>query len=235
LGKAAKLLEKELKDLKMPEDYFYEVGGDYPTLVKTQREFFLTISVILALIYLVLASIFESYRQPFIIMVTVMLATIGAIGALYLAKISIGMGALIGMMMLAGIVVNNGIILVDHANALKKRHKNLFTMLLKAARDRLRPVLMTTATTVFGLVPMAFDKSEGSNLWNPLAITVIGGLLFATPLTLVLVPALYSIFEQFGDIVKKAIHPKNIMTSLNNFRKISFQKVRSILPKRNNS
>lgn len=235
LGKAAKLLEKELKDLRMPEDYFYEVGGDYPTLVKTQREFFLTISVILALIYLVLASIFESYRQPFIIMVTVMLATVGAIGALYLAKISIGMGALIGMMMLAGIVVNNGIILVDHANVLKKRHKNLFKMLLKAARDRLRPVLMTTATTVFGLVPMAFDKSEGSNLWNPLAITVIGGLLFATPLTLVLVPALYSIFEQFGDIVKKAIHPKNIISALNNFRKISFQKIRSSFPKRNNN
>ena len=235
LGKAAELLKQELNDLKLPEDYFYEVGGDYPTLVKTQNEFFLTISVILILIYLVLASIFESCRQPFIIMVTVMLATIGAIGALYLAKISIGMGALIGMMMLAGIVVNNGIILVDHANTLKLRRKNLFRMLLQAARDRLRPVLMTTATTVFGLVPMAFDKSEGSNLWNPLAVTVIGGLLFATPLTLVLVPALYSIFEQFGGIVKKTMRPKNIINVFKNLRKISFQKLRSFVPKRNNN
>jgi HAE1 family hydrophobic/amphiphilic exporter-1 len=174
----------------------------------------MTIAVILILIYLVLASIFESYRQPFIIMVTVLLATIGAIGTLYLTGISIGMGALIGLMMLAGIVVNNGIILVDHANELKKEGKrNLFRLLIQAARDRLRPVLMTTATTVFGLLPMALDKSEGSNLWNPLAITVIGGLLFATPLTLVLVPSIYSIFEQFGQIAKQALQPKNLLST----------------------
>ena len=214
LGKAVGQLEENFADLKLPEDYFYEVGGDYPTLVKTQREFALTIAVILALIYLVLASIFESYRQPFIIMVTVMLATIGAIGGLYITGISIGMGALIGMMMLAGIIVNNGIILVDHANELKKDRTNLFRLLMQAARDRLRPVLMTTATTVMGLLPMALDKSEGSNLWNPLAVTVIGGLLFATPLTLVLVPAIYSIFEQFGQIVKEALQPKNLLATL---------------------
>ena len=214
LGQAVGLLEKELEDLKFPEDYFYEVGGDYPTLVKTQREFLLTIVVIIVLIYLVLASIFESYRQPFIIMITVILATIGAIGALYITKTSIGMGALIGMMMLAGIVVNNGIILVDHANELQGRRSNLFRILIQAARDRLRPVLMTTATTVFGLLPMALDKSEGSNLWNPLAITVIGGLLFATPLTLVMVPSIYSIFEQFGQLIKDALSPRNLFNTI---------------------
>lgn len=210
LGKAAQHLEDKLSDLVLPEDYFYEIGGDYPTLKKTQQEFLLTIAVILILIYLVLASIFESYRQPFIIMVTVMLATIGAIASLYITKTSIGMGALIGLMMLAGIVVNNGIILVDHANELKKHYPNLFRMLMQAARDRLRPVLMTTSTTIFGLLPMALDKSEGSNLWNPLAITVIGGLLFATPLTLVLVPSIYSIFEQFGKIAKKSLSPSEL-------------------------
>lgn len=205
LGKAAEMLEAELEDMRLPEDYFYEVGGDYPTLQKTQKEFFLTIVVIVTLIYLVLASIFESYRQPFIIMVTVLLATIGAIVSLYLTKTAIGIGALIGLMMLAGIVVNNGIILVDHANELKHTRTNLFRMLMQAARDRLRPVLMTTSTTIFGLLPMALDRSEGSNLWNPLAITVIGGLLFATPLTLVLVPSIYSLFEQFGHILRKTM------------------------------
>ncbi|MFQ5953375.1 MAG: efflux RND transporter permease subunit, partial [Candidatus Omnitrophota bacterium] len=164
LGKAVVMMEEHFSDLKLPEDYFYEVGGDYPTLVKTQREFAVTIAVILILIYLVLASIFESYRQPFIIMATVMLATIGAIGALYITGTSIGMGALIGLMMLAGIIVNNGIILVEHANELKTVRRNLFRLLMQAARDRLRPVLMTTATTVMGLLPMALDKSEGSNL-----------------------------------------------------------------------
>ena len=211
LGKAVKMLDKELSDLKLPEDYYYEIGGDYETMLKTQKEFVLTIVVILILIYLVLASIFESYKQPFIIMVTVMFATIGAIGALYLTDTSIGMGALIGLMMLAGIVVNNGIILVDHANELTKYRSNIYRMLIQAARDRLRPVLMTTATTVFGLVPMALDKSEGSTLWNPLAITVIGGLLFATPLTLVMVPAIYTIFEQFGPRMRERLRPHNMM------------------------
>ena len=145
-----------------------------------------------------------------------MLATIGAVGALYFTGTSIGMGALIGLMMLAGIVVNNGIILVDHANELKKHRLNLFRLLMQAARDRLRPVLMTTATTVFGLLPMALDKSEGANLWNPLAITVIGGLLFATPLTLVLVPAIYSIFEQFGQFAKGTLLLKNLFQTLKN-------------------
>ncbi len=210
LGKAAELLDKELADLKLPEDYFYEIGGDYPTLLKTQKEFILTIVVILALIYLVLASMFESYRQPFIIMVTVMLASIGAILSLYLTKTSIGMGALIGLMMLSGIVVNNGIILVDHANELKKRRQNLFRLLMQAARDRLRPVLMTTGTTIFGLVPMALDRSEGSNLWNPLAITVMGGLCFSTPLTLVIVPSIYSIFEQFDTVMKEGLDVNSI-------------------------
>ncbi len=228
LGKAVMLLDEQLSDLKLPEDYYYEVGGDYPTLVKTQREFLLTIVVILVLIYLVLASIFESYRQPFIIMVTVMLATVGAIGALYMTKTAIGMGALIGMMMLAGIVVNNGIILVDHANELKKHRRNLFRLLMQAARDRLRPVLMTTATTVFGLLPMALDRSEGSNLWNPLAITVIGGLLFATPLTLVLVPAIYSIFEQFGQIAKESLRPRNLGNTVRLVWRAVFQVLRKI-------
>ena len=113
-----------------------------------------------------------------------------------------GMGALIGMMMLAGIVVNNGIILVDHINALKAKlpklgHAELLQTVIQAAEDRLRPVVMTTATTIMGLLPMALDRSEGANLWNPLAITVIGGMLFATPLTLLLVPAIYATFEQF--------------------------------------
>jgi len=211
LGKAAQVLEEELSDLKLPEDYFYEIGGDYPTLIKMQKEFLLTITVVLVLIFLVLASIFESYRQPFIIMITVILATIGAIGALFFTVKIVGMGALIGLMMLAGIVVNNGIILVDHANEMKGRYKNLYRMLIHASRDRLRPVLMTTSTTVFGLLPMALDKSEGSNLWNPLAITVIGGLLFATPLTLVFVPSIYYIFEKFGQTVKDSFSPRSLM------------------------
>ncbi|NQT32449.1 MAG: efflux RND transporter permease subunit [Candidatus Omnitrophica bacterium] len=201
LGTAAKLVHKELSDLKLPEDYYYEIGGDYELMLKTGREFALMIIVVVILILLVLASMFESYLQPYIVIVTVLLATVGAIGALWFRGISVGIGAYFGMMMLAGIVVNNGIILVDHANHLLTVRSNTFRVLLQAARDRLRPVLMTTATTVFGLLPMFLDRSEGSNLWKPLATTVIGGLLFATPLTLVVVPAIYSIFKQYRKIM----------------------------------
>jgi len=202
LSKAAEKIKENLNEIKFPEDYFYRLGGNYPQMVKTQKEFGVIIWIILALIYIVLASLFESYYQPFIIMGTVLLASIGAILALFFTKTAIGMGALIGMMMLAGIVVNNGIILVDHINVLKKREENLFRIVIQAAHDRLRPVIMTTATTVMGLLPMALDRSEGANLWNPLAITVIGGLLFATPLTLLLVPAIYATFEQVKNRVK---------------------------------
>lgn len=231
LGSAVETLKKEFSDLKLPEEYYYEVGGDYDELVKTQGEFLLTIVVILTLLYLVLAASFESYSQPFIIMSTVLLATIGAIGSLYVAKLSIGMGALIGMMMLAGIVVKNGIILVDHTNLLKSRGRtNLYRILLQAARDRMRPVLMTAAATIIGLVPMALDRSEGSNLWKPLAITVIGGLGFATPLTLVIVPSTYSIFDNFGGAFAKAMQFENLKKTIilagtaiiNTMRKVKF-------------
>ncbi|MBU1083526.1 MAG: efflux RND transporter permease subunit, partial [Candidatus Omnitrophica bacterium] len=148
----------------------------------------------------------------------------GAIVSLYVTKTAIGMGALIGMMMLAGIVVNNGIILVEYANELKRTRSNLFRVLMEAARGRLRPVLMTTATTVFGLLPMALDKSEGANLWNPLAITVIGGLSFATPLTLVLVPAIYSIFEQFGKIYSDILISGNVGKAVKHTVRALFKK-----------
>ena len=200
LSKAADEIRKVLKDINFPENYFYRLGGNYPSMVKTQKEFSVIIWVILILIYIVLASLFESYYQPFIIMGTVLLASIGAILALFITKTAIGMGALIGMMMLAGIVVNNGIILVDHINVLRQSRKGLFHIVISAAHDRLRPVVMTTATTIMGLLPMALDKSEGANLWNPLAITVIGGMLVSTPLTLLLTPAIYTTFERIKEV-----------------------------------
>ena len=196
LSDGAKLVEESLKDIKFPENYFYRLGGDYPSLVRNQREFRFLILVILILIYIVLASIFESYYQPLIIMTTVLFATIGAIFSLYFTKTSIGMGALIGMMMLAGIVVNNGIILVDHINSLRKTDVSLHKILIRVSQERLRPVLMTSVTTVIALIPMAFDFSEGSNLWRPLAITVIGGMCVSTPLTLLLTSNIYLMFER---------------------------------------
>ncbi|MCK4463016.1 MAG: efflux RND transporter permease subunit, partial [Candidatus Omnitrophica bacterium] len=207
LSKAAELIKDVLGDIKFPEDYFYKFGGDYPSLLRNQKEFRFLIWVILILIYLVLASIFESYYQPLIIMTTVLFATIGAIFSLFFTKTAIGMGALIGMMMLAGIVVNNGIILVDHLNLLRKDTRNIYKVLVRVSQERLRPVLMTSITTIIALIPMAFDTSEGSNLWRPLAVTVIGGLVVATPLTLLLTSNIYLTFEQIKRVIIDKFSP----------------------------
>ena len=102
----------------------------------------------------------------------------------------------VGLIMLTGIVVNNAIVLVDYTNILRKRGRVLYDAIVEAGRRRLRPVLMTTFTTVLGLLPLAISRAEGAELWSPLGISVIGGLLFSTTVTLILVPVLYSIFER---------------------------------------
>jgi len=195
LSKIAVIVKDSLKGLKLPEGYFYRFGGNYPTMLRTNRQFRAVIWLVLALVFIVLASLFESYSQPFIIMMAVPFALIGAVFALRLTHNPISMGVFIGMMMLAGIVVNNSIIMIDHINHLRKENMHWLRAVIIGCRDRLRPITMTTATTILGLLPMALDKSEGANLWSPLAITVIGGLASSTVLTLFIVPSIYLILE----------------------------------------
>jgi len=195
LSKAAELTRAALADIKLPEGYYYRIGGNYPTMMATQKQFRAIIVLIVILIYLVLASLFESYIQPFIIMASVPLALIGVAIGLYATGKSVGMGVLVGLMMLGGIVVNNAILLIDHCNQLRKNKINYKKAAIIASRDRLRPILMTTITTLLGLLPMAISTQEGSNLWSPLAITVMGGLISSTILTLLIVPSVYIAFE----------------------------------------
>jgi len=120
---------------------------------------------------------------------------IGVVISLYATGKSVGMGVFVGMIMLGGIVVNNSILLIDHANFLRKKNVNYIKAIILASRDRLRPILMTTCTTLLGLLPMAISTQEGSNLWSPLAITVMGGLTSSTILTLLILPDAYIISE----------------------------------------
>jgi HAE1 family hydrophobic/amphiphilic exporter-1 len=195
LSKVVDKVQRSLKGIPFPEDYFYRVGGDYPILVRTNKQMRIMIIFVLALVYLVLASLFESFHQPLIIMIAVPLALIGAVIALYLGPKSIGIGALLGMMMLSGIVVNHSIMLLDRINYYRKRSFPPIRAAILANKDRLRPILMTTLTTVLGLVPMAIDRTEGANLWSPLALTVIGGIVSSTLLTLMVTPAFYIISQ----------------------------------------
>jgi HAE1 family hydrophobic/amphiphilic exporter-1 len=196
MSKAVTAVRAAMSDIKFPEGYYYRIGGNYPTMVATQKQFQAIIWLIFILIYLVLASLFESYYQPFIIMVSVPLALIGVVTALYITGKPVGMGVLVGVMMLGGIVVNNAIILIAHVNVLKATKKiSSVKAVLMGSRDRLRPIVMTSLTTLLGLLPMAISTTEGSNLWSPLSITVIGGLTSSTILTLLMVPSAYLMFE----------------------------------------
>jgi len=197
LSRAAEMTKKSFSDLKLPEGYYWRIGGNYPTMIATQKQVVPMLILTTILIYLVLASLFESYVQPFIIMLSVPLALIGVVALLYATGKSVGMGVFVGLMMLGGIVVNNAILLIDHTNYLRKKNMRPLKAVICASRDRLRPILMTTITTLLGLLPMAVSREEGSNLWSPLAITVMGGLTSSTIITLLIVPNAYLVSEDF--------------------------------------
>ena len=147
------------------------------------------------MVYLVMASQFESLLHPLVILFSVPFSLIGVLVTLYLLNVTVSVVVLIGVIMLAGIVVNNAIILVDTTNRLRREGRAKIEALKEAGKLRLRPILMTT-TTVLGLLPMAVGLGEGSELRAPMAITVIGGLLVATVLTLVIIPAVYSVVDR---------------------------------------
>jgi len=199
LGAVAQKVEASLKNLKFPEGYYWRFGESYDKMIQNQKELSFAFLFTLLLVYMVLASLFESFMQPFIILASVPLASIGVVGILHLTHKPIGIGVLIGAIMLAGIVVNNAIILVDSTNRLREEKKDLRIkdIMVISSGNRLRPILMTTITTLLGLVPMAFDRSEAANLWSPLALTVMAGLFTSTFLTLYVVPSMYMVF---GDI-----------------------------------
>ncbi|HFB68529.1 MAG TPA: efflux RND transporter permease subunit, partial [Calditrichae bacterium] len=157
------------------------------------------------LVYMAMASQFESLIDPFIIFFTIPLAFIGAIFMLFITGTSMNVMSLVGLVMLVGIVVNNGIVLVDFANQLQRRGLSIYQAAREAARVRLRPVLMTALTTILGMVPLALEIGAGSENWAPMARSVIGGMTASTAFTLLVVPIMYTIFEEIGASVRRRL------------------------------
>jgi len=182
--------------LTLPAGVVARLGSQSDEMQRSFRSLQLAVLLAVFLVYLVMASQFESVLHPLIIMVTVPLALAGAVFGLALAGRPLSVFAVIGAIMLSGIVVNNGIVLIDRMNQLRRRGLDVLEAVQLAGRERLRPILMTTATTVLGLAPMALGLGEGAELRAPLAVTVIGGLLLATGLTLVAVPVLYTLLSR---------------------------------------
>jgi len=195
LGSVAAEIQEKLDKIQLSPNFKIKLSG----AVESQRESFTSLlgALILAviLVYMVLASQFKSLIDPFIIMFSVPLGLIGVIWALFLTETNLSVTSFMGIIMMAGIVVSNGILLIDYTNRLRGRGMGLQEALVLGGRTRLRPILMTTLCTILGLIPMAVGLGEGSESNAPMAIAVIGGLTVSTLLTLVFIPTLYSIFE----------------------------------------
>ncbi len=200
LGGAKEDLHKIVDSVEIPSGLATHVTGQAEEFEEAKTSLIFAFSLAIFLVYLVMASQFESLLHPFVIMFTIPLAVIGAIWALFITGTSISVIAALGMIMLAGIVTNNAIVLLDAVNQARARGMDKVTALIVAGRTRLRPILITKVTTILGLLPMALGFGEGAEIRAPMAITVIGGLTIATLLTLIVIPVMYATLDRKADV-----------------------------------
>jgi HAE1 family hydrophobic/amphiphilic exporter-1 len=200
MGEMATNMKAAISDLDVPEGVMMEVGGAYEDMAESFSDLGLLLLMSLILVYIVMAAQFESLKMPLIIMVSIPFAFTGVVLALLITNTTLSVVAAVGAIMLVGIVVKNAIVLIDFTNLMRDREYELDEAIIRAGRSRLRPVIMTTATTILGMLPLALSTGEGSELWKPMGISVIGGLTFSTLVTMVIVPVVYRI------VVRRAQH-----------------------------
>ncbi|GAB1415335.1 efflux RND transporter permease subunit [Paludibacter sp.] len=198
IDKAVAGINKELDSMSIPSNIYTVIAGTYLDQQESFADLGVLLLLIILLVFIVMASQFESLTYPFIIMFSVPFAVSGVIIAFLLTGESLNMMSFVGIIMLVGIVVKNGIVLVDYINLNRGRGMGIIQAVVNGGKSRLRPVLMTTLTTILGMVPLAVSTSEGAELWKPMAITVIGGLTISTIFTLIIVPTVYAIFAGNG-------------------------------------
>lgn len=192
-------VQKAIDETKMPAGVMVQISG----AIKEQMDAFMDIAMLmmisLILVYLIMASQFESLKMPFIIMFSIPFAFSGVAIALFITNTTLSVISGIGAVMLIGIVVKNAIVLVDFINLMRERGHELYEAITISGRSRLRPVIMTSATTILGMLPLAMSTGSGSELWSPMGIAVIGGLIFSTMVTLIIVPVVYAVFARRGE------------------------------------
>jgi HAE1 family hydrophobic/amphiphilic exporter-1 len=187
-------IRRVLARAPLPPGYTAEIGGAYQAQQESFRQFASVIAIAIVLVYFVMLASFGSFRQPLIILAAVPLAPIGVAVGLTLTRTPFNVSSFMGLLLLVGLVVKNGILLVDASNRHRAAGSNAIDALVLGARERLRPILMTTLAAIFGLLPLAFGIGAGAAMERPLAIAVVGGLSTATLFTLVLIPVLYATF-----------------------------------------
>ena len=211
LGELAASIEKLVDNMDIPSGIIVNVGGSYEDQQETFGDMGALLALIIMLVYIVMASQFENFSKPMIIMTAAIFAIPGVIWALFITNTSLDMIGALGVILLVGIVVKNGIVLVDYINLMRDRGYELNKAITLSGQSRLRPVLMTAFTTILGMVPMALSQSEGSEMWHPMGIVVIGGLLVSTIVTLLVVPVLYAITSRHGERDKEERNRKNFI------------------------
>jgi HAE1 family hydrophobic/amphiphilic exporter-1 len=192
-----------LKEYNMPYGYNYTFGGEIEQIQETFTDLGLVMLMAIALVYMIIAAQFESLIQPLSIMFSVPLALSGGFIALFIAGLPLNVIGIIGLIILVGVVVNNAIVLVDYINNRRKRGEDRTAAIMKAGPIRIRPIMMTALTTILGLVPMALGIGEGAELTQSMGVVVIGGLSLSTVLTLIIVPVMYTIFDDISNFFKR--------------------------------
>ena len=200
LATATKAIERTLRAIELPGSYTFAITGQREEMERSTRSLAFALSLAVFLVYVVMASQFESLVHPFVILFSIPMAAVGVTAVLYALAIPLSVVVLLGCIMLAGIVVNNAIVLVDYVNHLRRTGVPKIEAIVQAGSVRLRPILMTTCTTVIGLLPMALGLGEGAEIRSPMAITVIAGLATSTVLTLVVVPVVYALLDRRPDL-----------------------------------
>ena len=194
MSEGVKDVQEIVKSVNIPVNITTEMSGDFEDRQEMMGDLTTLLILILILVYMVMAAQFESFVNPFVIMFSVPFGFMGVLLGLRITGTTFDIMSMIGMLILIGIVVNNGIVLIDYINLMRERGMEVIEAAVTAARSRLRPILMTTLTTVIGMLPLAFGRGEGSEMWHSLGMTVAWGLTFSTIVTLVLIPTIYCIF-----------------------------------------
>ena len=199
LGTIAQQIQAEIDKVEIPSEVLVRIGGSYEDQQESFQNLILLLMLSILLVFIVMASQFESFTNPLVIMFSIPFSFSGSFLALYLTGTTMNLIAALGMVLLVGVVVKNGIVLVDYMNLMRDRGMKLNDAIVVSGRSRLRPVLMTALTTILGMLPMALSAGEGSEIWAPMGVAVIGGLTFSTMITLIIVPVMYAVVSKSGE------------------------------------
>ncbi len=198
-------LQEKLDEYELPEGYALKMAGEDEMIMDAMEQLALMLILAVIFIYMVMVAQFQSLLSPFIIMFTIPLAFTGGFGALFFCGYEVSVIAMVGFVMLAGIIVNNGIVMVDFINQLRREGMPKKEAIVEAGKARLRPILMTALTTILSMIPMALGMGDGAEMMQPMAITMSGGLIYGTLLTLIVVPCIYDIFNKNKSLVEEEL------------------------------